>query len=121
MLNPRPSPTKQKLSLNVKPSEATTLHLRWCWCRATISSFAMNRVKAIATRILATHNQVNPSISFLLRFQQKLYFSSLKPDSILQLVYKNEWSEKLENELEKQYRPSLTHETVVYVFEAIGS
>ncbi|XP_061364880.1 pentatricopeptide repeat-containing protein At3g48250, chloroplastic-like [Gastrolobium bilobum] len=101
----------------------------------------MNRVKAIAaslrfldslfaTRVLATRNQVThftpyTPITLLggsneLRFSnthQKLYFSS-KPNSIVELVLTNDWSQGLEHELEKCC-PSLTHETVLYVLKRL--
>jgi len=53
----------------------------------------------------------------LLRFHQKLYISS-KPNSILELVYRNDWSQELEQQLEKR-APSMTHETFVYVFKRL--
>ncbi|KAK2409214.1 hypothetical protein P8452_70786 [Trifolium repens] len=103
----------------------------------------MNRMKAIttslrflnsslATRVLATRNQVthfsSSSISppllnrsnDLFRFHnnhQKHHFSS-KPNSILELVFTNDWSEELEKNLEN-CRESLTHETVVYVLKRL--
>ncbi|CAK8562965.1 unnamed protein product [Lathyrus sativus] len=103
----------------------------------------MNRMKAIssslrflnsslATRVLATRNQVthfsSSSISLPLfnrshdslpshNTQQKLYFSS-KPNSILELVFSNDWSQEVEKELENS-RQSLTHETVVYVLKRL--
>ncbi|CAJ2664295.1 unnamed protein product [Trifolium pratense] len=103
----------------------------------------MNRMKAIATslrflnsslatRVLATRNQVthfsSSSISLpllnrsndLFRFHnnhQKHYFSS-KPNTILELVFTNDWSEELEKSLEN-CRESLTHETVVYVLKRL--
>ncbi|XP_027331971.1 pentatricopeptide repeat-containing protein At3g48250, chloroplastic-like [Abrus precatorius] len=101
----------------------------------------MNRVKAIATslrlldsslatRVLMTRNQVthfSPHTSLPLldrshdfRFsntQQKLYFSS-KPNSIVELVLTNDWSQGLERELEDGW-PSMTHETVLYVLKRL--
>ncbi|CAI8609855.1 unnamed protein product [Vicia faba] len=103
----------------------------------------MNRMKAIssslrflnsslATRVLATRNQVthfsSSSISLPLfnrshdslpshNTHKKLYFSS-KPNSILKLVFSNGWSEEVEKELENS-RQSLTHETVVYVLKRL--
>ncbi|CAL5198193.1 unnamed protein product [Lathyrus oleraceus] len=47
--------------------------------------------------------------------QQKHYFSS-KPNSVVELVLTNAWSQGFEHELEKCY-PSLTHETVVYILK----
>jgi len=85
-----------------------------------------------ATQVLATRYQVShfSSSSFslpllnrshnLLPFHnshQKHYFSS-KPNSILERVYNNDWSEELEKELE-ECRESLTHETVVYVLKRL--
>ncbi|KAE9610097.1 hypothetical protein Lal_00006794 [Lupinus albus] len=104
----------------------------------------MNRVKAItaslrnldtslATRVLATRslhltrNQVThftphsppPLLAPLHNFCffQKIYFSS-KPNSIVELVLTNDWSQDLEIELEK-CSPSLTHETVLYVLKRL--
>ncbi|KAK6924775.1 Pentatricopeptide repeat [Dillenia turbinata] len=48
---------------------------------------------------------------------QKLFFSS-KPNSILELVLANEWSEEVENEL-KTSHPRLNHETVIYVLKKL--
>ncbi|KAJ7956164.1 putative Pentatricopeptide repeat-containing protein [Quillaja saponaria] len=48
---------------------------------------------------------------------QKLYFSS-KPNAIVELLLANDWSDELEQELEKSY-PSLTHETVLYVLRKL--
>lgn len=44
---------------------------------------------------------------------QLLFFSS-KPESFINLVLSNDWSEEIENELEKS-NPKLTHESIVYV------
>ncbi|KAL5064572.1 hypothetical protein RYX36_026309 [Vicia faba] len=51
--------------------------------------------------------------------QQKRNFSS-KPNSIVDLVLTNAWSQGFEHELEKCY-PSLTHETVVYILKHLGN
>jgi pentatricopeptide repeat protein len=48
---------------------------------------------------------------------QKHHFSS-KPNTILELVFTNDWSEELEKNLEN-CRESLTHETVVYVLKRL--
>ncbi|KAK7291601.1 hypothetical protein RIF29_06875 [Crotalaria pallida] len=107
----------------------------------------MNRVKSIAasltllhsslaSRVIATRslqltrNQVthfspcyyySPPPLFTLPhhfpFLQKLFFSS-KPNSIVELLLTNDWSQQLEAELEK-FSPSLTHETVVYVLKRL--
>ncbi|XP_043726081.1 pentatricopeptide repeat-containing protein At3g48250, chloroplastic [Telopea speciosissima] len=49
--------------------------------------------------------------------QQKLHFS-IKPNSIVELVLANEWSDVVEQELEKS-NPTLTHETVLYVLKQL--
>lgn len=101
----------------------------------------MNRYKAIAaslrvlesslaTRVPATRNQVtryslhNPLPLFdrsqCLRFPitfQKLYFST-KPDSIVELVLTDDWSQALEHKLENCC-PSMTHEAVLYVIKRL--
>ncbi|KAJ1391895.1 pentatricopeptide repeat-containing protein [Sesbania bispinosa] len=107
----------------------------------------MNRFKAIATnirffdsplatRVIATRsleltrNQVSHFSPYIplplwgrshdLRFpctHHKLYFSS-KPNSIVELVLTNDWSQGLEHELEKCC-PSLTHETVLYILKRL--
>ncbi|XP_004515902.1 pentatricopeptide repeat-containing protein At3g48250, chloroplastic-like [Cicer arietinum] len=76
-----------------------------------------------------THNQVShfspytlqPLLSPFpfhdLRLHQKRCFSS-KPNSVVELVLTNVWSQGLEHELEKCY-PSLTHETVVYILKQL--
>ncbi|XP_042499996.1 pentatricopeptide repeat-containing protein At3g48250, chloroplastic [Macadamia integrifolia] len=48
---------------------------------------------------------------------QKLHFSA-KPNSIVDLVSANEWSDLVEQELEKS-NPTLTHETVLYVLKKL--
>ncbi|XP_074284185.1 pentatricopeptide repeat-containing protein At3g48250, chloroplastic-like [Silene latifolia] len=55
-----------------------------------------------------TYNCYNP-----FNFQQNFFFSS-KPESFVDLVLSNDWSQQIENELEK-LNPKLTHESVVYV------
>lgn len=47
----------------------------------------------------------------------KLFFSS-KPNSIVELVLENDWSDELESELEKS-SSVLTHETVIYVLKKL--
>lgn len=49
---------------------------------------------------------------------QKFYFSS-KPHSIVELILANDWSDGLENGLEKSFSSSLTHETVIYVLKRL--
>ncbi|KAG4929875.1 hypothetical protein AAZX31_17G081700 [Glycine max] len=103
----------------------------------------MNRVKAIAsslrtlesslaTRVLVTRNQVthfslhNPlplfDRSHHLRFpitHHKLYFSTKpKPNSIVELLLTNDWSQALELKLENRF-PSMPHETVLYVIKRL--
>ncbi|KAK2374087.1 pentatricopeptide repeat-containing protein, chloroplastic [Trifolium repens] len=95
----------------------------------------MSRMKAIttslrflnsslATRVLATRNQVthfsSSSISHYLlnRSNDLLRFHNTQPNSILKLVFTNDWSEELEKKLEN-CRESLTHETVVYVLKRL--
>lgn len=101
----------------------------------------MNRVKAIAaslrmlesslaTRVPVTRNQVTHySLHNLLPLfdrsqclcfpitQHKLYFST-KPNTIVELVLTNDWSQALENKLENRW-PSMTHETVLYVIKRL--
>ncbi|TKY55263.1 Pentatricopeptide repeat-containing protein [Spatholobus suberectus] len=101
----------------------------------------MNRVKAIAaslrmlgsslaTRVPVTQNQVthfslhNPlpllDRSQYLRFPitlHKLCFST-KPNSVVELVLTNDWSQALERKLENTC-PSMTHETVLYVIKRL--
>ncbi|XP_020212410.1 pentatricopeptide repeat-containing protein At3g48250, chloroplastic [Cajanus cajan] len=96
----------------------------------------MNRVKAIAASLrmlessLGTRNQVthfslhNPlpllDRSHFLRFpitHHKLYFST-KPNTIVELVLTNDWSQELEHKLENRC-PSMTHETVLYVIKRL--
>lgn len=48
---------------------------------------------------------------------RKLFFSSI-PNSILELILENDWSEELENELEKS-NSVLTHESVIYVLKKL--
>ncbi|XP_028781783.1 pentatricopeptide repeat-containing protein At3g48250, chloroplastic-like [Neltuma alba] len=50
-------------------------------------------------------------------FNQKLYLSS-KPDSVVELLLANDWSDGLEGELQKSC-PSMTHETVVYILKKL--
>ncbi|KAJ4959998.1 hypothetical protein NE237_019908 [Protea cynaroides] len=50
-------------------------------------------------------------------WQQKMHFS-IKPNSIVELVSANEWSDVIEEELEKS-NPTLTHETVIYVLKKL--
>ncbi|XP_013457739.2 pentatricopeptide repeat-containing protein At3g48250, chloroplastic [Medicago truncatula] len=100
--------------------------------KAITSSLRYLKSSSLATRVLATRNQVShfSSSSFslpllnrskdLLCFHnnhQKHYFSS-KPNMILERVFTNDWSEELEKELEA-CRESLTHETVVYVLKRL--
>jgi hypothetical protein len=47
-----------------------------------------------------------------------LRFHNTQPNSILKLVFTNDWSEELEKKLEN-CRESLTHETVVYVLKRL--
>ncbi|KAK2355839.1 pentatricopeptide repeat-containing protein, mitochondrial [Trifolium repens] len=54
-----------------------------------------------------------------LRFHQKHHFSS-KPNSIVDLVLTNAWSQGLEHDIEKCY-PSLTHETIVYILNQLNN
>ncbi|PIA51664.1 hypothetical protein AQUCO_01100491v1 [Aquilegia coerulea] len=56
-----------------------------------------------------------PSNYEFLNTPQKLYFSS-KPNSIVELVMTNEWSDDLEQELEKSH---LSHETILYVLKKL--
>lgn len=103
----------------------------------------MNRAKAIftslrlsnsllstripATRALSTQvTQFSHSLSYQSlhnshfvnkNTHQKLSFSS-KPNSVVELVLVNEWSEELEHELEKSC-PTLTHETIIYVLKKL--
>ncbi|KAL2329446.1 hypothetical protein Fmac_017027 [Flemingia macrophylla] len=101
----------------------------------------MNRVKAIAaslrmlesslaTRVLmapkhVTHFSQHNPLPFLDRSQclrfpithHKLYFST-KPNTIVELVLTNDWSQELESRLENGC-PSMTHETVVYVIKRL--
>ncbi|XP_057420331.1 pentatricopeptide repeat-containing protein At3g48250, chloroplastic-like [Lotus japonicus] len=85
---------------------------------------------SLATRVLATRNQVTHFSSYTpqpllgrshdLRFpytHHRIYFSS-KPTSILELVLTNDWSQGVEQELEK-CSPSLTHETVLFVLKRL--
>ncbi|KAK7389130.1 hypothetical protein VNO78_23962 [Psophocarpus tetragonolobus] len=109
--------------------------------RDTSFGVSMNRVKAIpaslrllesslATRVLVTRNQVthfplhNPlplfDRSHYSRFpitHHKLYFST-KPNSIVEFVLTNDWSQVLELQLENLF-PSMTHETVLYVLKRL--
>jgi pentatricopeptide repeat protein len=85
------------------------------------NSFLSTRVHA--TRPLATQvtqflskNQ-SFSNSHFLNTHQKLFFSS-KPNSVIQLVLANDWSDELERELEESC-PRLTHETVIYVLKKL--
>lgn len=55
--------------------------------------------------------------SHFLSTHQKLFFSS-KPDSVVELVLADDWSDELERELEKSH-PALTHETVIYVLKKL--
>ncbi|KAL5718069.1 hypothetical protein ACHQM5_011008 [Ranunculus cassubicifolius] len=64
---------------------------------------------------LLPHSPPNQSTHYYFP-HQKLYFSS-KPSSIVELIKTNEWSEDLENELEKS--TPITHETVVYVLKKL--
>lgn len=49
---------------------------------------------------------------------QNLNFSS-KPESLIDIILSNDWSEKIENELDK-LNPNLTHEYVVYVLKKLN-
>ncbi|KEH31768.1 putative tetratricopeptide-like helical domain-containing protein [Medicago truncatula] len=53
------------------------------------------------------------------RFHQTHYVSS-KPNSIVELIQTNAWSQGFEKELENCY-PSLTHETVVYILKQLDN
>jgi hypothetical protein len=55
--------------------------------------------------------------SHFLSTYQKLFFSS-KPDSVVELVLAEDWSDELVRELEKSC-PALTHETVVYILKKL--
>ncbi|XVF11165.1 hypothetical protein REPUB_Repub08aG0002400 [Reevesia pubescens] len=48
---------------------------------------------------------------------QRLYFST-EPNSLLQLILTNHWSDELETELDK-FNSALTHETVIYVLKKL--
>ncbi|OVA06586.1 Pentatricopeptide repeat [Macleaya cordata] len=52
-----------------------------------------------------------------LNTHQKQFFSS-KPNSLVELVLNNDWSEEVEQELQKSH-PTQTHETVLYVLKKL--
>lgn len=88
-----------------------------------INSLLSTRIPA--TRPLATqvtrfsHSLSNQCFynSHFLSTYPKLFFSS-KPDSVVELVLADDWSDELERELEKSYT-ALTHETVVYILKKL--
>ncbi|XP_043718500.1 pentatricopeptide repeat-containing protein At3g48250, chloroplastic-like [Telopea speciosissima] len=58
-------------------------------------------------------------ISAFTASHQKLYFS-IKPNSIAELISANEWSDVIEQELEKS-NPTLKHEIVLYVLKKLDN
>ncbi|KAK9278173.1 hypothetical protein L1049_027733 [Liquidambar formosana] len=60
-----------------------------------------------------------PCTFHFLNTHQKIFFSS-KPNSTIELVLNNEWSDELEHELEN-LNPIWTHESVIYVLKKLDN
>ncbi|KAF8408323.1 hypothetical protein HHK36_007472 [Tetracentron sinense] len=90
--------------LLTRPSRARSLYFQVSQYSHLSPSFSSSLSKqAYTSSFLHTH--------------QILYFSS-KPSSIVELISANEWSEEIEQELEKS-KATLTHETVLYVLKKL--
>ncbi|XP_054820869.1 pentatricopeptide repeat-containing protein At3g48250, chloroplastic isoform X2 [Prosopis cineraria] len=75
-------------------------------------SHQATRFSLYTTSLEPRHHAFHPT-----SFTQKLYLSS-KPNSIVELLLANDWSDGLERELQKSC-PFMTHETVVYILKRL--
>ncbi|KAL4360845.1 hypothetical protein GQ457_04G035820 [Hibiscus cannabinus] len=69
------------------------------------------------TRFSSSHLSFQPRSPLLTNVHQGLHFST-KPNSLLQLILTNDWSDELEAALD-EFNSALTHETVIYVLKKI--
>ncbi|KAK9036361.1 hypothetical protein V6N11_078365 [Hibiscus sabdariffa] len=69
------------------------------------------------TRFSSSHLSFQPRSPLSTNIHQGLHFST-KPNSLLQLILTNDWSDELEAALD-EFNSALTHETVIYVLKKI--
>ncbi|KAL4351960.1 hypothetical protein GQ457_06G036160 [Hibiscus cannabinus] len=74
-------------------------------------------VSTQVTRFSPSHLSFKPRSPLLTNIHQSLSFST-KPNSLLQLILTNDWSDELETALD-EFNSALTHETVIYVLKKL--
>ncbi|GMI67318.1 Buthionine sulfoximine-insensitive roots 6 [Hibiscus trionum] len=74
-------------------------------------------VSTQVTRFSSSHLSFQPRSPLLTNIHQSLSFST-KPNSLLQLILTNDWSDELEAALD-EFNSALTHETVIYVLKKL--
>ncbi|XWS60071.1 hypothetical protein CRYUN_Cryun07bG0002600 [Craigia yunnanensis] len=82
-----------------------------------VSSTPSFSSQVIRFSLFSSRLSFQPHSSHLLNTHRRLYFST-KPNSLLQLILTNDWSDELETELDK-FNSSLTHGTIIYVLKKL--
>lgn len=92
---------------------------------STLSSHHSSRANSVHKQVTHFSNipispsaKIHSSINFISAHNQRLFFSS-KPESFLEIFSSNDWSKKLDKELEDSDL-ALTHENVVYVLKKLS-